>query len=87
MLNETFFTLKVAIFIPLTQKYLMGGKEDEGAKFFSVAPGSKIRDNEHKLKYMIFHLNTRKSFFNLRIVEHRLFRKIIFSQSLDIFKT
>lgn len=65
----------------------MGGKEDEGARFFSVAPGSKIRDNEHKLKYVIFHLNTRKSFFTLRIVKHRLFRRIIVSQSLDIFKT
>jgi len=67
-------------------KYLQGGCQKNGARLFSVVPSDRTRGNGHKLN---FHLNTRKNFFTLRVMEpwNRLPRGVVDSPSLEIFKT
>jgi len=70
-------------------KYLKGGHQEDGARFFSVVPGNRTRGNRHKLKHKKFHLNMRKNFFTLRVTEHwnRLPREVVEFPFLEIFKT
>ena len=70
-------------------KYLQGGCQEDGARLFSVVSSNRTRDKGHKLKHKKFHLNTRKNFFPLRVMErwNRLPRGVVESPSLEIFKT
>jgi len=70
-------------------KYLEGGCEEDGARFFSVVPSTRTRGNGHKLKQSTFRLKMRKNFFTLRVMEHwdRLPRKVVDCPSLEVFKT
>jgi len=54
-----------------------------------VVPSKRTRGSGHKLKHRKFHLNTRKTFFPLRVTEHwnRLPREAVESPSLEILKT
>jgi len=55
---------------------------------FSAVPGDRTRDNGHKLEHQKFHLNVRKSFFTVRVMEHwnRLLREAVDFHPLKISK-
>ena len=54
-----------------------------------MVPSDRIRGNGHKLKHRKFHLNMRKNFFPLRVMEPwpMLPREAVESPSLEILKT
>ena len=70
-------------------KYLKGGCQEDGTKFFSLVPSDRTRGNGQKLKQRKFQLNMKKSFFTLRVTEpgNRMPREAVESPSLEIFQT
>lgn len=48
--------------IIIVYKYLAGENEEGRARIFSVLPVEMTGGNEHKLKHVKFHVNTRKLF-------------------------
>ena len=70
-------------------KYLKGGCQEDGARFFSVVPTDRKVGKEDKRKHWKVHLKVRKIFSTWRIAEHwnRLPRGTVQSPSLEIFKT
>ncbi|GAB0177088.1 mitochondrial enolase superfamily member 1 [Grus japonensis] len=72
-----------------TYEYLKGGCQEDEARISSVVPSDRTRSNGHKLEHREFYLNTRKSFFALRVTKHwnRLPREVVEPPSLEIFRT
>jgi len=70
-------------------RYLQGGRQEDGARLFSVVPSYRTRGSGHKMKQRKFQLNVRKNFFPLRVTEpwNRLPRgEAVESPSLERFK-
>jgi len=54
-----------------------------------VVPGDRTRDNGYKLKHGMIHLNIRKHYLTVRVIEHwhSLPKEVVKSPSLEIFKS
>lgn len=49
-------------------KYLVGGSKDNRDRLFSMVPSDRTSVSGHKLKHKKFHLNIRKYFFTMRLL-------------------
>ncbi|KAK4824526.1 hypothetical protein QYF61_016106 [Mycteria americana] len=69
-------------------QHLKGAYKKDGDKLFSRACHNRTRGNGFKLKEGRFRLNTRKTFFMMRVMEHwsRLPREVVDAPSLETFK-
>ena len=69
-------------------KYMKGGCQEDGTRFFSVVSSERTRSNGQKLKHRNM-LNMRGHFFTVRVTEHwdRLPREVVASPFLEILKT
>ncbi|KAK4829894.1 hypothetical protein QYF61_007286 [Mycteria americana] len=69
-------------------QYLKGTYKTDGDNFFSKACYDRTRGNGFKLKEGRFRLDTRKTFFTMRVVKHwnRLPREVVDAPSLETFK-
>lgn len=71
-----------------TYKYLQYGNQVGGTRLSLVVPSDRTRGNKQKLQHKKFHLNMRKNFFTVSVMQHwnRLSREVAESPSLEIFK-
>ncbi|KFR00597.1 hypothetical protein Y956_07182, partial [Nipponia nippon] len=69
-------------------QYLKGAYKKDGDRLFSKVCCNRTRGNGFKLKEGRFRLNTRKTFFTMRVVKHwnRLPREVVDAPSLETFK-
>ncbi|KFQ40273.1 hypothetical protein N332_10571, partial [Mesitornis unicolor] len=71
-----------------TFQYLKGVYKESGKKLFTRECSNRTRDNGFKLENGRFRLDIRKTFFNMRVVDHwnRLPREVVEAPSMEIFK-
>jgi len=69
-------------------QYLKGTYRKDGEKIFSRACCSRTRSNGFQLREGRFRLDTRKTFFTVRVMKHwsRLPREAVEAPSLETFK-
>lgn len=69
-------------------KYLKGQCNEDGVRIFSVVPSTRTRGNGNKPEQKRFHLNIRKYFFTVWVMEHwyRLLREVVDSHPLRFSK-
>ena len=70
-------------------KYLKGRSQVDWSGLFLVVHSDSTSGNRHKLGHRTFHMNMGKSFFTVRVTEHRsrLPGEVVESPSLEIFKS
>lgn len=56
-------------YLIIVYKHLTGRCKEDEARFFSKVPSDRTTKNVHKLKERIFHLNIRKSYFTMRVIQ------------------
>jgi len=68
-------------------KYLKCGSQRDMVNHFSVVSADRTRGNRHKHEHRKFHTNMQRSFFTVRVTEHRnrLPREVVDSPIQDPF--
>ena len=67
-------------------QYLKGAYKKAEEGLFTRAGSDRMRANDFKLKEGRFRLNTKKEFFPMRVVRHRLPRQAVDAASMAAFK-
>ena len=69
-------------------QYIRGAHQKYKERLFNKACSDRTRDNGFKLKESRFRLDTRKTFFRMRVARHwnRLPREAVDAPSLEVFK-
>ena len=50
--------------------YLKGGCKEDGVRLFSVVHSARTRGSGYKMEHKRLHLNTRKHFCAVKVIEH-----------------
>lgn len=62
--------MRLSIGLVNVHKHVKGKCNEYRARLFSVVPSASTRSNGHKLKHGRLHLNIRKHFFNMQVIEY-----------------